>query len=48
MEAEIERLIFSNGIDTLRPTARDVGKAFRMDDAMGRYVVFLKHTFHAT
>ena len=44
-EAAIERLIFSNGIDSLRPTAEDVGKAHRIDDARGRYVVFLKNTF---
>ncbi|MFH1135627.1 MAG: phosphoglucosamine mutase [Pseudomonadota bacterium] len=45
VELEIEELIFTNDIDSLRPTARDVGKAFRIDDAVGRYVVFLKHTF---
>jgi len=45
VEGRIEQLIFSNGIDSLRPTAQDVGKAFRIDDAVGRYVVFLKNTF---
>jgi len=45
VESRIEQLIFSNGMDSLRPTARDVGKAFRIDDAVGRYVVFLKNTF---
>ena len=45
LEAEIERLIFSNSIDSLRPTAKEVGKAYRIEDAMGRYVVFLKSTF---
>jgi phosphoglucosamine mutase len=45
VESRIESLIFSNGIDSLRPTAQDVGKAFRIDDAKGRYIVFLKHTF---
>ena len=44
-EGEIERLIFSKEIDSLRPTATDVGKAFRIDDAAGRYIVFLKKTF---
>ncbi len=44
-ELEIEELIFSNKIDKLRPTATEVGKAFRVDDAVGRYVVFLKGTF---
>ncbi len=45
VELRIEELIFSNGIDSLRPTASDVGKAFRVDDAKGRYIVFLKNTF---
>ncbi len=45
LEAEIERLIFSNSIDSLRPTAKEVGKAYRIEDAVGRYVVFLKNTF---
>jgi len=45
-EGEIERLIFSKEIDSLRPTATDVGKAFRIDDAAGRYIVFLKKTFN--
>ncbi len=44
-ELEIEDLIFSDKIDKLRPTAKEVGKAFRVDDAVGRYVVFLKGTF---
>ena len=45
IEDRIEELIFSNDIDHLRPTAEEVGKAFRVDDAVGRYVVFLKNTF---
>jgi len=45
MEEKIEELIFSNSIDSLRPTAREVGKAFRIDDARGRYIVHLKNTF---
>jgi phosphoglucosamine mutase len=45
MELRIEELIFSDKIDSLRPTANDVGKAFRVDDAVGRYIVFLKNTF---
>jgi phosphoglucosamine mutase len=44
-EERIEELIFSNSIDSLRPTATEVGKAFRIDDARGRYIVFLKNTF---
>jgi phosphoglucosamine mutase len=45
MELKIEELIFSKEIDSLRPTATEVGKAYRIDDAIGRYVVFLKSTF---
>jgi phosphoglucosamine mutase len=45
VEAEIESLIFDGAMESLRPTAQDVGKAFRIDDAKGRYIVFLKHTF---
>ncbi|MBW2466039.1 MAG: phosphoglucosamine mutase [Deltaproteobacteria bacterium] len=44
-EAVIEDLIFSKKMDTLRPVAEEVGKAFRIDDAKGRYIVFLKNTF---
>ncbi len=44
-EAQIEELIFSNRIDALRPTADKVGKAYRIDDALGRYISYLKETF---
>jgi phosphoglucosamine mutase len=44
-EAIIEDLIFSKKMDTLRPVAEEVGKAARIDDAKGRYIVFLKNTF---
>jgi phosphoglucosamine mutase len=45
IEAEIEDLIFNKSIDHLRPTATRIGKAQRIDDAQGRYIVFLKNTF---
>jgi phosphoglucosamine mutase len=45
MELKMEELIFSKKIDSLRPIASEVGKAFRIDDAAGRYVVFLKSSF---
>ncbi len=45
MESRIEELILSNHLHSLRPTANEVGKAHRIDDAVGRYVVFLKNTF---
>jgi len=44
-EAEIEQLIFSQKMEALRPVADEVGKASRVDDAKGRYIVFLKNTF---
>lgn len=45
VELKIEQLVSSKKIDALRPTAAEVGKAYRIDDAAGRYVVFLKNTF---
>ncbi len=45
MEDQLEELILSNHLHSLRPTASAVGKAQRIDDAIGRYVVFLKNTF---
>ena len=47
IELKIEKLIDSKKIDSLRPTATEVGKAFRIDDAAGRYIVFLKNSFPA-
>ncbi len=44
MELEIEDLIFSQKMEALRPVADEVGKASRIDDAKGRYIVFLKNT----
>jgi phosphoglucosamine mutase len=45
VERKIERLVLDDEIVHLRPTASEVGKAFRIDDAAGRYNVFLKNTF---
>ncbi len=44
-ELEIEKLIFSNKMHTLHPSHSELGKASRIDDARGRYIVFLKNTF---
>jgi phosphoglucosamine mutase len=49
-ELRIERLVLDGGEDdagaedfrALRPTATRIGKAKRIDDAIGRYIVFLK------
>jgi len=43
-EKEIERLIFSGEIDNVRPTGDGIGKAYRIDDAEGRYIEFVKNT----
>ncbi len=45
MENRIEKLIASGELDSIRPTALDVGKAYRIDDAQGRYVEFVKNSF---
>jgi phosphoglucosamine mutase len=44
-EDEIEDLITSGRIKDIRPTANEIGKARRIDDASGRYIVFCKNTF---
>ncbi|WP_297956659.1 phosphoglucosamine mutase [uncultured Desulfobulbus sp.] len=45
VEADIEDLIFSQKMAALRPVAEEVGRASRIDDAAGRYIVALKNTF---
>jgi phosphoglucosamine mutase len=45
VEEQIETLMFSDDLSTSAVTANKVGKAFRIDDAIGRYIVFLKNTF---
>jgi phosphoglucosamine mutase len=47
-EDEIEQLITSGRIQDIRPTAEEVGRAQRIDDAGGRYIVFCKDTFPDT
>ena len=42
IENRIEELVFSGEIETIRPTASEVGKAVRIDDALGRYIEFAK------
>ncbi len=44
-ESEIEELIESGHIRDIRPTAAEIGKAKRIEDATGRYIVFCKDTF---
>ncbi|PKN33702.1 MAG: phosphoglucosamine mutase [Deltaproteobacteria bacterium HGW-Deltaproteobacteria-19] len=44
-ELAIEDMIFANNMQKLQPSPGELGKAYRMDDARGRYIVFLKHSF---
>ncbi|MFN2475042.1 MAG: phosphoglucosamine mutase [Chthoniobacterales bacterium] len=45
VEQQIEQLVFSGEIDSVRPTAGKIGRATRIDDALGRYVEFAKASF---
>ena len=45
IELQIENLVFSGDIETIRPTAARIGKATRVDDALGRYIEFAKTSF---
>jgi len=45
VEKQIEHLVFSGEIEKIRPTADNIGKAVRIDDALGRYVEFAKAAF---
>ena len=45
VEEQIESLMFTEQLSSSHVTANKVGKAFRIDDAIGRYIVFLKNTF---
>jgi len=45
VEARMEEMIFSGETEESRPTASEIGKAFRISDAVGRYNVFLKNCF---
>src|SRR5687768_16365760 len=45
IEAQIEHLVFSGDIESVRPTAEEIGKAVRIDDALGRYIEYAKASF---
>src|SRR5436305_423426 len=45
IEREIENLVFSGGIENIRPTADEIGKAERIEDALGRYIEHAKASF---
>lgn len=45
MEREIERLVFREDLTRLLPPSKDVGRTKRIEDAQGRYIVFVKNSF---
>ncbi len=45
IEAQIEALVFSGEIESIRPRAAEIGKAVRIDDALGRYIEYAKSSF---
>jgi len=45
IEQQIEALVFSGEIEDIRPSADEIGKAVRIDDALGRYIEFAKASF---
>jgi len=45
VEQKIEQLVFAGEVDSIRPTAGKIGRAARIDDALGRYVEFAKASF---
>jgi len=45
IENRIESLVFSGEIEKIRPVAREIGKAVRIDDALGRYIEYAKSSF---
>ena len=45
IEGEIERLVFTGEVEKIRPSAENIGKAVRIDDALGRYIEFAKSSF---
>ncbi len=45
IEREIEQVIYSDELDKYRPTMEFIGTAKRIEDASGRYIVFVKDTF---
>ncbi len=45
IESEIERLVSSGEVEKIRPSAEHIGKAVRIDDALGRYIEHAKSSF---
>lgn len=45
LEKEIERLVFQEDLSKFLPPSKEVGRTRRIDDAQGRYIVFVKNSF---
>lgn len=45
MELEIERLVLHEDLTRYLPHSREIGRTKRIDDAQGRYIVYVKSTF---
>lgn len=45
VEARVQELVMGQEIDDFRPTADKIGKATKIDDAGGRYIVYAKNLF---
>src|SRR5688572_30624823 len=45
VESDIERMMDGPELEKLRAAGAEIGKAVRIEDAVGRYVVYLKSTF---
>src|SRR6476659_3672560 len=45
IEGQIEELVFSGAIENIRHAADHIGKAERIDDALGRYIEYAKASF---
>lgn len=44
LERKIEELVQDDSLERYRPKCEEVGKAFRLDDATGRYIEYIKST----
>lgn len=45
MEKEIERLVLEEDLNPLLPPSKEIGRTKRIEDAQGRYIVYVKGTF---
>jgi phosphoglucosamine mutase len=45
IESKIEQMVFSGEVEDIEPKAPEIGKAVRIDDALGRYIEFAKAGF---